>query len=162
MVLDALWFADKSPGQAWAVLLDQGVDPAPKRRCTGRCASVGNQVNGAPKPCAGDHETGAGSDGPDQVWSWDITKLKGPVCGVDHRRYAIIDIFSRKVVPAEIWPTENGTLAKEFIQNADRRQPWHPTRAIYADRGTSTTSTPSPAARAARNRRIPLPATRAE
>ena len=58
------------------------------------------------------------ADGPNQVWSWDITKLKGPARGVYYLLYVIIDIFSRKVVHWEIWPTETGTLAKEFIEHA--------------------------------------------
>ena len=58
------------------------------------------------------------ADGPDQVWSWDITKLKGPARGIWYLLYVIIDIYSRKVIHWEAWPTENGTLAKEFIEHA--------------------------------------------
>ncbi len=60
--------------------------------------------------------------------------------GVYYLLYVIIDIFSRKVVHAEIWPTENGTLAKEFIQNAIAANHGIPPAAIHADRGTSMTS----------------------
>jgi putative transposase len=38
------------------------------------------------------------ADGPNQVWSWDITKLKGPARGIWYLLYAIIDIYSRKVI----------------------------------------------------------------
>jgi transposase InsO family protein len=58
------------------------------------------------------------ADGPDQVWSWDITKLKGPARGVFYLLYAIIGIFSRKVIWRDIWPAETGTLAREFIERA--------------------------------------------
>ena len=80
------------------------------------------------------------ADGPNQVWSWDITKLKGPVRGVYYLLYAIIDIFSRKAVHWEIWPTENGTLAKEFLTNAITANGGIRPRSIHADRGTSMTS----------------------
>ena len=38
------------------------------------------------------------ADGPSQVWSWDITKLKGPARGIWFHLYVIIDIYSRKVI----------------------------------------------------------------
>jgi putative transposase len=54
--------------------------------------------------------------------------------------YVIIDIFSRKVIGWEIWPTENGALAKEFIQHAINANGGIAPGAIHADRGTSMTS----------------------
>jgi transposase InsO family protein len=80
------------------------------------------------------------ADGPDQVWSWDITKLKGPARGIYYQLYVMLDIFSRKVIHFEIWPTETGLLAKEFIQHALEANGGSAPRAIYADRGTSMTS----------------------
>ncbi|WP_083733927.1 DDE-type integrase/transposase/recombinase [Actinomadura sp. CNU-125] len=70
----------------------------------------------------------------------DITKLKGPVRGVHYLLYVIIDIFSRKVVHWEIRPTENGTLAKEFIQHAITANGGVAPRSIHADRGTAMAS----------------------
>ncbi|WP_081487880.1 helix-turn-helix domain-containing protein [Planococcus antarcticus] len=40
---------------------------------------------------------------PNQVWTWDITWLKGPVKGLYYRLYLIIDLFSRKIVGWEVW-----------------------------------------------------------
>jgi len=80
------------------------------------------------------------ADGPNQVWSWDITKLKGPARGIWYLLYVILDIFSRKVIGWEIWPTETGTLAKEFIQRAIEANGGIAPAAIHADRGTSMTS----------------------
>jgi putative transposase len=80
------------------------------------------------------------ADGPNQVWSWDITKLKGPGRGIWYLLYVIIDIFSRKVTGWEIWPAENGVLAKEFIQCAIKDNGGIAPAAIHADRGTSMTS----------------------
>lgn len=51
-----------------------------------------------------------------QVWTWDITWLKGPVKGQFYRLYLIIDIFSRKIVGWEIWETEEAKYAEELIK----------------------------------------------
>jgi putative transposase len=53
---------------------------------------------------------------PNQVWTWDITWLKGPVKGMFFRLYLIIDIFSRKIVGWEIWETEEAKYAEELIK----------------------------------------------
>ena len=76
----------------------------------------------------------------DQVWSWDITKLKGPARGIWYLLYVIIDIYSRKAIHWEAWPTENGTLAKEFIEHAIEANGGIAPQAVHADRGTSMTS----------------------
>ena len=53
------------------------------------------------------------ADGENEVWSWDITKLKEKASGVFYLLYVNIDIFSRKVIWWDIWTTETGALAKE-------------------------------------------------
>ena len=58
------------------------------------------------------------ADGPDQVWTWDITKLKSQWRGLYFDLYVMLDIFSRKVIRWEVHVTENGDLAKAFIENA--------------------------------------------
>ena len=140
-VLDSPRFADKSPAQVWAVLLDEGVylcSQATMYRLLRERGQAGERRAQAVRPATVKPELEA--DGPDQVWSWDITKLKGPVRGVHYLLYVIIDIFSRKVVHWEIWPTENGTLAKEFIQHAVIANRGVAPRSIHADRGTAMTS----------------------
>jgi putative transposase len=140
-VLDAPRFADKSPGQVWAVLLDEGVylcSQATMYRLLRERGQCGERRAQARHPAKTKPELEA--NGPHQVWSWDITKLKGPVRGVYYLLYVIIDIFSRKVVHWEIWPTENGTLAKEFIEHAIWANGGIAPGAIHADRGTSMTS----------------------
>ena len=52
---------------------------------------------------------------PNQVWSWDITKLKGPVKWSCYHLYVIIDIFSRYVVGWMIAPRESAQLAEQLI-----------------------------------------------
>jgi len=52
---------------------------------------------------------------PNQVWSWDITKLKGPFTWVYYYLYVILDIFSRYVVGWMIAECESGELAEGLI-----------------------------------------------
>jgi putative transposase len=140
-VLDSARFADKSVGQVWATLLDEGVylcSQATMYRLLRERGQAGERRAQAVRPAMRKPELEA--DGPNQVWSWDITKLKGPVRGVYYLLYVIIDIFSRKAVHFEIWPTETGTLAKEFIQHAIAANDGIAPAAIHADRGTSMTS----------------------
>jgi putative transposase len=140
-VLDSPRFADKSPGQVWAILLDEGTylcSEATMYRLLRDRGQSGERRAQAAHPAKKKPELMA--DGPNQVWSWDITKLKGPARGTWFLLYVIIDIFSRKVAGWEIWPEENGTLAKEFIQRAIRVNGGIAPAAIHADRGTSMTS----------------------
>jgi hypothetical protein len=51
-----------------------------------------------------------------------------------------MDIYSRKVIHWEIWPTETGILAREFIEHAITANDGVKPRAVHADRGTSMTS----------------------
>jgi putative transposase len=75
------------------------------------------------------------------VWTWDISKLHGPVKGVYYDLYVIIDIYSRYVPGWLVAPTETGELAKAFI-NATIATAGMTPRVVHADRGTSMTSTP--------------------
>ncbi len=118
-VLDSPRFADKSPGQVGAILLDEGTylcSEATMYRLLRERGQSGERRAQAAHPAKKKPELMA--DGPNQVWSWDITKLKGPARGIFYLLYVIIDIFSRKVIWWDIWPTETGTLAKEFIERA--------------------------------------------
>jgi putative transposase len=80
---------------------------------------------------------------PNVVWSWDITKLKGPRRSEYYDLYVILDIFSRYVVAWCVAPSESGELAKELIADAVRTQSVKADQlSIHADRGTSMTSNP--------------------
>ena len=83
------------------------------------------------------------ASGPNQVWSWDITRLQGPTRGSYFDLYVIIDIYSRYVVGWMVAPTENAELAKDFIADAITTQGIDPGQlTIHADRGSSMTSKP--------------------
>lgn len=58
------------------------------------------------------------ADGPNQVWTWDITWLNTYTRGIYYKLYTIIDIFSRKIVGWEVWAEENGELASELVERA--------------------------------------------
>ena len=140
-VLGSPEFAGKSPGQVYTILLDRGAylcSEASMYRLLRERGQSGDRRAQATHPAKKKPELMA--DGPDQVWSWDITKLKGPARGIWYLLYVIIDIYSRKVIHWEAWPTENGTLAKEFIEHAIEANEGIAPQAVHADRGTSMTS----------------------
>lgn len=58
------------------------------------------------------------STGPNQVWTWDVTYLKGPVRGLFFFLYMIVDIFSRKIVGWEVWEEETGAHAVTLVERA--------------------------------------------
>jgi transposase InsO family protein len=78
--------------------------------------------------------------GPRQVYSWDITKLAGPVKGQYFDCYVMIDIYSRYIVGAHVHNTEAAALAVELMTEIFGVQ-GVPT-VVHADRGTSMTSKP--------------------
>lgn len=80
---------------------------------------------------------------PNEVWSWDITKLKGPVKWSYFYLYVILDIFSRYVVGWMIAPRESALLAEQFIADTLAKQAITPgTLTLHADRGSSMRSKP--------------------
>jgi putative transposase len=80
---------------------------------------------------------------PKEVWSWDITKLKGPVKCACYHLYVILDIFSRYVVGWMIALREAADLAEQLIADTLAKQDIAPgTLTLHADRGTSMRSKP--------------------
>lgn len=139
--LNSRRFIDKAPAQVWAVLLDEGTylcSISTMYRLLRADGMTGDRRAQATHPAKVKPELVA--DGPDQVWSWDITKLKGPEKGVVYNLYVMIDIYSRYVVHWEIWPAENARLAKRFIKNAIKANSGSVPKTIHSDRGTPMTS----------------------
>src|ERR1035437_10386588 len=81
------------------------------------------------------------ADVPSQVWSWDITKLRGPTKGVWFHLYVLIDIYSRYNPGWIVAAREDSALAKDFLDEAITRNSTVP-HTVHADRGTSMTSKP--------------------
>jgi putative transposase len=78
---------------------------------------------------------------PNQVWSWDITKLLGPQKWTYFYLYVLIDIFSRYVVGWLLANGESAALARKLIGESCERQKIQPGQlGVHADRGTSMTS----------------------
>ena len=78
---------------------------------------------------------------PNQVWSWDISKLLGPTKWTYYYLYVLLDIFSRYVVGWLIAERESGALAKQLIAESCARQSIEPgTLIIHSDRGAAMTS----------------------
>jgi len=140
-VLDSERFTDKSPAQVYAILLDEGIYLASIRTMY-RVLALADQVRERRAQAAHPPRVRPElvADGPDQVWSWDITKLKGPWRGTYFDLYVMLDIFSRKVIRWEVHITETGELAEEFMRNAIIANGGAIPRYIHADNGTSMTS----------------------
>ena len=78
-----------------------------------------------------------------QLWSWDITKLRGPVKWTCYHLYVILDVFSRYVVGWMIAYRESAELAKRLIEHTCRAQTIAPGQlTVHADRGSSMKSKP--------------------
>jgi len=74
--------------------------------------------------------------GPNQCWTWDITKLPGPVKGLFYQLYTIMDIFSREVVGWTVATRESERIARELIRTTCERQGVTPEQlTLHADRG---------------------------
>jgi len=146
-VLDLLHsdrFADQAPHQVYAILLDEG-----EYRCSIRTmyrildahTEVKERRNQLSHPVYQKPELLATA--PNQVWSWDITKLLGPVKWSYFYLYVILDIFSRYVVGWMIAPAESAALAEKLIREACEKQHIESGRlTIHADRGSSMRSKP--------------------
>jgi len=144
-VLDTLHserFMDCSPYQIYAALLDEGQYLCSIRtfyRILERHHEVRERRNQRCHPNYTKPELLATA--PNQVWSWDITKLKGPAKWTYFYLYVIIDIFSRCVVGWMVAHRESTELAKRLIRETCERQEIQEAQlTLHADRGSSMTS----------------------
>lgn len=143
-VLRSPEFCDSSPTQIWARLLDQDrylCSVSTMYRLLRRVDECRERRRQRTHPARKKPELLATR--PLQVWSWDITKLRGPERGMYYDLYVIIDIYSRYVVGWTVQNTETGELAKAFISDTLQQHRIKPgSLALHADRGTSMTSKP--------------------
>jgi putative transposase len=80
---------------------------------------------------------------PNQLWSWDITKLRGPAKWTYFYLYVILDVFSRYVVGWMVAPRESAELAKKLIEETCEKQNIQPGQlGLHADRGSAMRSKP--------------------
>lgn len=140
-VLNSQRFVDKAPPQIYATLLAEGTylcSISTMYRTLERNRQVKERRRQATHPPRKVPELQA--TGPRQVYSWDITKLAGPVKGQYFDCYVMIDIYSRYIVGAHVHNTEAAALAVELMTEIFGVQ-GVPT-VVHADRGTSMTSKP--------------------
>jgi putative transposase len=137
-------FVDRSPSEMVHTLLDRGVYLASVRTCYrileahGEVQERRNQLR-HPKHARPELI----ATGPNQVWCWDITKLKGPGKFVYYHLYVIIDIYSRYVVGWMLAHREDGQLAKQLIEETCKREGIQPNQlVIHSDRGAAMQSLP--------------------
>lgn len=146
-VLDILHserFQDKAPHEVYATLLDEGDYHCSIRtmyRILGENFEVKERRNQLRHPDYKKPELLATA--PNQVWSWDITKLLGPVKWTYFYLYVILDIFSRYVVGWMVASCESAELAKRLITESCEKQGIQKGQlTIHADRGSSMKSKP--------------------
>ena len=137
-------FIDLAPAQVYAMLLDEGVYLCAERtmyrvlaaqqEVRERRAQRRHPVYTAPELLA---------TAPNQLWSWDITKLKGPTTWSWYHLYVILDVFSRDVVGWMVAPHESAVLAEQLIGTTCAREGIARDQlTLHADRGSSMTSKP--------------------
>lgn len=143
-VLNSERFVDKAPQEVYATLLDEG-EYYCSIRTMYRVLEENNEVrerrDQVSHPSYAKPELLA--EAPNQVWSWDITKLLGPAKWSYFHLYVIMDIFSRYVVGWMVAHRESAALAKKLIdETCERQKIVKHQLTIHADRGSSMKSKP--------------------
>jgi putative transposase len=137
-------FVDVAPAEVWATLLDEGLYFASIStfyRLLRRAGETRERRRQASHPARVKPELVATA--PNQVWSWDITKLRGPAKWTYYHLYVILDIFSRYVVGWMVAHRETAALAEVLIRQTCAKQGIGADQlTIHADRGSSMTSKP--------------------
>jgi putative transposase len=137
-------FVDRAPAEVYATLLDEGQYLCSERtmyRLLAAHAEVRERRNQLRQPAYAAPELLARR--PNELWSWDITKLLGPAKWTYFYLYVMLDVFSRYAVGWMVAHCESAALAEQFIgatcarQGIGRQQ-----LTIHADRGSAMTSKP--------------------
>lgn len=140
--LNSTRFQDCTPREVYATLLDEGTYLCSWRtmyRILAAADEVRERRDQVRHPAYTKPELLATR--PRELWSWDITKLKGPTTWTYYYLYVILDVFSRYVVGWMITERESAELAQSFIAETCMKEgicPDHLT--LHADRGSAMTS----------------------
>jgi putative transposase len=141
-ILRSKQFLDMSPPQVYTTLLDEGSyvgSVSTMYRLLRENNEVRERRNQLTHPVYAKPELMA--VGPNQVWSWDITKMRGPLKGIYYYLYVILDLFSRCVVGWTVQTCESQEIAEELIRQTCEKQQIEPDQlTIHADRGPSMIS----------------------
>jgi len=140
--LHAEQFVDQSPQAVYATLLDEGqflCSISTMYRLLAKNNEVKERRRQLRHPQYSKPELLA--TGPNQLWSWDITKLSGPVKWCYYHLYVIMDIFSRYIVGWMVAHRESSALAKKLISESIQKQEVEKEQlTLHADRGSSMKS----------------------
>jgi putative transposase len=143
-VLHAPRFVDLAPAEVVATLLDEGTYLASERtmyRILADAGETGERRNQRTHPRHARPELLATQ--PNQLWSWDITRLLGPATWTYYYLYVVMDVFSRYVVGWMVAHAEQAVLAERLLAETTAKQQILPgTLTVHADRGSSMTSKP--------------------
>jgi putative transposase len=144
-VLHSERFVDCSPAAVWATLLDEGTYLASERTMYRLLAAEHGGVR--ERRAQLEHPPYAApellAEKPNEVYSWDITKLKGPAKWTHYYLYVILDVFSRYAVGWTVQHRESGRVARDLIaQVCEQQQIARDQLTVHADRGSSMTSKP--------------------
>ncbi|MGK2883402.1 MAG: transposase [Rhodococcus sp. (in: high G+C Gram-positive bacteria)] len=135
-------YADMSVNQVWARELDEGRYWCSARtmyRILSAAEMSGERRRQASHPPRAIPELVATCA--NAVWSWDITKMRGPARGVWFHAYVVIDIYSRYLLGWRIEAVEDGDLAAELVADIVAEQGTSPGY-LHADGGAAMTSKP--------------------
>lgn len=137
-------FVDSAPAQVVATLLDEGQYLCSERTLYRLLAShreVRERRDQLVHPAYTRPELLASA--PNELWSWDITKLLGPAKWTHFHLYVILDVFSRYVVGWTLQHRESAQVAEQLLEQAATQQSIRPgTLTVHADRGSSMRSKP--------------------
>jgi putative transposase len=140
--LHAQRFVDQAPASIYANLLDEGrylCSVPTMYRLLRAEGEVRERRRHSTHPATAKPELLA--TGPNEIWSWDITKLLGPVKWTYFYLYVVIDIFSRYVPGWLLAPRETAELAERLLAESVRKQQIAANQlTIHSDRGTSMAS----------------------
>lgn len=135
-------FIDRPPATIQAILADRGIYLCSARtmyRILDAAQEVKERRQQAIHPPYVKPELCATA--PNQVWTWDIIDLKGPVRGSRFKLYVTIDLFSRLVVGWTVQHKEDEHIARDFHRETYRRQGIQPGElTLHSDRGSAMVS----------------------
>lgn len=141
-VLHSERFLDAAPAEVYATLLDEGTYLASERtmyRILAEHDEVRERRAQARHPAYAAPELLASR--PNELWSWDITKLRGPSRGIWFHLYVLLDVFSRYVPGWLVATRESAALADRLIaETVAREGVGRDTLTLHADRGSSMRS----------------------
>ena len=141
-VLHAPRFQDRSPTEVYATLLDEGIYLGSERTYYRLLAAEGETTdrrNQLSHPAY--HKPELLAVRPNEIWSWDITRLLGPAKWTYYYLYVILDIFSRLIVGWMVAHQELAALAERLIADAiDKQGIVADQLTLHADRGAAMTA----------------------